>query len=385
MTDHEENTRGTEPEELDDRIEPEVPEDAEDIEDMTEETVAPEETADSEEFADFEEINPGDPPKRPWGAGKIVAAVLSAVLIIGVGVLAYILMVGPPMTYAMKFDGQKVPIEDYELMLQVTSGSEDQRQMALDILTNLQVYNKAAQQLGIALTDEEVAEIVTSLPDFRSYYAGNGIPLPEISDERLTAILTMDSYYGKILDAMLDSYVVDEADYTAALAAYKENSRAEYADLKFKYVITETLEDAEAAAEAFRGGLSVDEVIAQYSLDYVEGEEPLVMSLKEVQLSQEMTSALFSLPVGGMTQVFDMNGMSVIFWVAEMTIPTDDEISSGYRGQYEQEKVYEKFETEMASIEESSKIEINEDALDAALARALALAAAPSPSPSPVG
>ena len=171
-------------------------------------------------------------------------------------------------SYVMTFDGEKISVNDFKYLALYTSGSGEEKAEARNLLVNNLILNKVAKQDGLELTAEEMAERLTAAADLKK---SASIDLGFISTQRM-AELDMEGLglvSGRLRDKYTADYTMDEAEFQAALAEYKTNSRADYTDIQMLYLITDNEDTINEAQQALEDGMDFEEAIRQYSSEYM--------------------------------------------------------------------------------------------------------------------
>lgn len=298
--------------------------------------------------------------RRIWIGGGIAAGVIILVLI-GLFVLDL-----NNQGYIAVFDGKKISVEDLKFMRLFTTSEETDKADAMDQLATFLVIEKAAKDAGVVLTAEEEAEAASYSEGILSYFSAYALDTPNLSNKRLTELMSLNFYYDRLLDINTADYVVDEADFATALADYKENKKIEYIDTQLKYLFTEDQETAEAALNAINDGMPIDEAIATFSVYYDEAYGVELIGLRDLNLDEEKVTEIMALEAGDMTGVYDLDGTYVLFFVDSITIPTDEELHDSYREQYIDQKKNEAFEPILTAWKDSADIKVNQRAYDKA-------------------
>jgi hypothetical protein len=370
-----------------DRIENEINDENNDNEGLTEDVVSDSEVITEDELNDSEDDLSGDEmvdtedgqdtqlveetevleqlPKKKINFKKIAAIGLSVILIATAGTFGYKEFDQQSKSYAVTFEGKKYSVEDYKLYLLFQGEAEDAQKNALAALTDSLIIKKNAVDQGIKLTDAENKQVLEDTKNLKEIVASNGQVMPNVTEERLVEIVSSNMYFSKILDAQSKAYKVDEADFTKEFDNYLVNSKQDYMDVKLKYIVTKTKEEATAARSKAQSGTPIDEVIKKYSFDFDPAKGVQVIPMKSIQLSPEDLEAVLKLKVSGLTDVIALEGAFVVFYVNEMNIPTEQQVKDNFRKAYTQKNAYEILQADLIKWRGATEVKVNQKALDA--------------------
>ncbi len=304
-------------------------------------------------------------PKKKINFKKIAAIGLSVILLATAGTFGYKEFDKQSKSYAVTFDGKKYSVEDYKLYLLFQGESKEAQKNALAALTDSLIIKKNAVEQGIKLTDAENKQVLEDTKNLKEIVATNGQVMPNVTEERLVEIVSSNMYFSKILDAQSKSYKVDEVDFTKEFENYLVNAKQDYMDVKLKYIVTKTKEEATAARSKAQSGTPIDDVIKKYSFDFDPAKGVQVIPMKSIQLSPEDLAAVLKLKVSGLTNVIALDGAFVVFYVNEMNIPTNQQVKDNFRKSYTQKNAYEVLQADLIKWRGATEVKVNQKALDA--------------------
>lgn len=304
-------------------------------------------------------------PKKKINFKKIAAIGLSIILIATAGTFGYKEFDKQSKLYAVTFEGKKYSVEDYKLYLLFQGEAKEAEKNALAALTDSLIIKKTALEQGIKLTEAENKQVLEDTKNLKEIVVSNGQVMPNITEERLVEIVSSNMYFSKILDAQSKAYKVDEADFTKEFDNYLVNSKQDYMDVKLKYIVTKTKEEAAAARSKAQSGTPIDEVIKKYSFDFDPAKGVQVISMKNIQLSPENLAAVLKLKVAGLTDVISLDGAFVVFYVNEMNVPTNQQVKDNFRKAYTQKNAYELLQADLIKWRVASNVKVNQKAIDA--------------------
>lgn len=307
-----------------------------------------------------------EPVKKDYSKlKKIVLIGLAAVVLAGAGTFGYMKYDAYSKSYGLTFEGVKYSIEDVKLYMLFQGGDEKAAENAVSALTDSLIINKAAKDQGIELNEQEKFAISDNAKNLRDSVAGQGMTMPEISDERLYDIIAAQTYFGKLMQNKTAEFKVDPAEYKKDYDSYLANNKQDYMEVKMKYILTNSAEDAEKARAAVVGGLAVDKAVKQFSIDYNPVDGARVVDLKTLGLPPEISDEIFNLEADGVSKVHDLSGVFGIFVVQSKSTPPQDQIESSFKNQYTQNKVFELMKSDIDKWREEADIQVNQKAIDA--------------------
>ncbi|MCL2159254.1 MAG: hypothetical protein FWH48_07605 [Oscillospiraceae bacterium] len=292
-------------------------------------------------------------------ARNISIVVVAVLLVVGAGLFMFLRIFSLGSGYIMKFDNKKVSMDEFEffMLMNMLNQTSYEPQAAIDELTRVLVLEKAAKQKNIELSDDEKSYISANAEYMKSYLDEYSIVMPNISDERLEEILSVNSViYYELIDIVAKErgYAVDETDFAAILGDFFAS------DKLLKYIITSTPEAGEAAREALASGLSTDDAVKQYSTYYEMYGTIDMISANQIGLAEDEYNAIMALG--------ELECSEVIFLDADMyavfIVLTDEETESTLRDDYAASKKSDLFLNEYAIWVSEANIQINQKAFD---------------------
>ena len=289
---------------------------------------------------------------------NIALICIAAVLVIGGGLFAFLQINKYANSYVMTFEGRKVSMEEFKFFLLITQGSNEVKESALENLTRTLILEKAVKDKNVEMDQEGI--------DYVDWYAGyikddmgqKGITMPNISDERLKSIISVNTVlYSVLMDKVTEelNYSVDEAAFAAEFAGHLAD------DKLLKYVITETEEQAKEVREALAAGtISPEDAIRTYSIYYdAESGNIEKIALSQIGLPVDDNISIIALKQSEFSEIIDLGGIYGIFIVA-----TDKEAEEKYREEYEYYDKMKMFENEYEFWKSEAKYKVNNRALE---------------------
>jgi len=296
---------------------------------------------------------------------KIAIVCAAVVLVIGIGLFAFFQMAKAGNNYIVKFDGKKIGVEEFEFFLlrnvynQPESPNSYNKQLAYNGLLEFLVLNKAAKAKNVVLNENEKDIVKSNVEDLKNFLKTYNLEMPKISDDRAEEIIgnSVIIYY-KLVDIVAEEfgYTVDENDFAAEFAAYYAAYQAE--DKLLKFIMTNTMEEAEAAHEALAAGMAVDEAIEKYSALYGRyGVETLDLSYFAYVFGfdEEKCNSLMKLNALEFSDV-----MSLGNYYGVLIAATYEETRDSFRSQYIFAHKTEILRNEYELWKSEAKVEMNE-------------------------
>ena len=190
---------------------------------------------------------------------KVSFICVLAVLLIAGGLFAFWQIDKASSNYIMTFDGKKISIEDFKLYLLFNQEGFDPKTTALDALTDFLVYEKAAKEKNLVLSEAEKNDTKAYIEQLIQ----NGAPFDKlnISNERLVDIINADYIRYQLWTQFLDEYTgtLDAAAIASETEKYRKSSRV------VRYILTDKREEGEEARAALSSGLSAEEAVDKYA------------------------------------------------------------------------------------------------------------------------
>ena len=310
---------------------------------------------DQEENQDEDKTAAQKKPKNLKLIRNIVLICLAAALVIGGGLFAFLQIDKISNGNIMTFEGKKISIEEFKFFLLITQSNNEVKEAAVENLVRSLVLEKAAKDKNIVL-DQDGIDYVKWYADYiKNDMAQNGITMPNLSDERLEAIISANTvFYSKLMDKVAEesNYTVDEPAFAAEFASYLAGDRL------LKYIITETEEKAREVKELLTSGsISPDDAVTTYSV-YYEGEIEKI-ELSKIGLAEEDNANIMALKQSEFSDIIDLGGIYAIFIVA-----TDKEAEDLFRQDYTYYAKQRLFEEAYASWKSEAKYKRNDKAFD---------------------
>ena len=305
------------------------------------------------------EISPEEKAKKFKFFKNIAIICVAAVLVIGGGIFAFLQINKYNSSYIMTFENKKISVEEFKLFLLFNQNSENPKESAVAGLKEFLILAKAAEDKKIELSEEDLNNAKSQADNIKQSLNYYGIPVPDISDERLAEIMSIDGFYYKLFDKVAEeaNFTVDETAFAAEFESYRQS------DKLLKYVIVESEEQMASVKDIITSGsMPVDEIIMQYSVDYSpeDGISKFKLSqLYQMGFTEEELGDIMSMKESDISNTIDLGGAFVVFIVAPMKEAEDD-----YRAEYAHYKKQLLFETEYSFWEKEYKIKINDKVFD---------------------
>lgn len=327
-----------------------------------------------------------------------VAIILVIAVIINSHTLRYVL------TYSSEIDGrtqnQRVSINDFQALMDLLSNpmSFDPVDDALNFLLESLTIARAANSRNLRLSEDERLNAREWAESYRDFAA------PNASLEFLEMIYASNSYlFMQLFDGILDEvgFVLDEEEYALELANFINNSKSEYIDAEFKFIIAPSEEVAnEVKAAIVSGEMTIDEALIAFvyteAFAIENGFESLaeILELYELETIEEFVANfgvnymdlqdmawmfefeqgdvehLLSLEIDQMSNVIRYDGydddLYLLFILESIYIPSDEEIEEMFRERYMDFQKMQIFHTEFEIWQEElmGAVRINQRALD---------------------
>ena len=226
----------------------------------------------------------------------MIASIAAVLLVVGLIVAAVVNHLNTG--YIFQLDGKRVPLVEYQVHLlsqrmtyenteygmDVWNYTDENevliydlaRENALSMLLNSKLVANKASEYGIVLTDEDKASAKTQAENFvatiNSTY-GNGDMVVTADVERVFREgLMMDKMYEKLAE----EYVIDEAEFAEAFAAYLEDYRIDYTMVNVNHIQVADLDTAQIVQNRINAGEDFEVLMAELSVDYnAEAENPM--------------------------------------------------------------------------------------------------------------
>ena len=287
---------------------------------------------------------------------KVSIVCTAVILVLGLGLFAFLQLTKPDTEYIMRFDRQKISVEDFKfvMVLNLLNQTAYDKKSAIDGLTDFLILDKAAKDRKIELTDDEKNYVKSSADSLKGYLESNNVSLPKISDERIEELVSVDMLYYKLLESVAEEkgFAVDETDLAAEFAKFNAS------DKLLKYIVTNTEEEAQSAREALGSTLSVDDAIKHYSIAYESnGTEPVLLS--QLGLDEDKQKAIMALKASEFSDVISLGEIYAVF----IAVP-EQEAKERFRSQYANGKKYQLFNTEYELWKSEAKVAINQKLFD---------------------
>ena len=290
----------------------------------------------------------------------ILIACLALVFVIVIVIAGFMLFQKQSDEYCMTFNGKKISMGDYEFFRLY---SEDY-DAAIGSLTEFLLIEKAANEKNIVLTEGEKAKVAENVQELKNSIVSSGRKMPDITDQRLAEILAVDIYYVYLMNEFVENYEVDELSFLMEFSNYQANYQSDYIDIELKYVITDSLEEAEMARNELIGGVPVDDVIRKYSVVYTPEVGIEMVHMNEISLDQETVDELLLLNAKEPTGIINKGDAFIVFVADKINIPTYEELDDYFRNIYVKNKALELFLMALEDWRVETKFSINKKAID---------------------
>ena len=190
-----------------------------------------------------------------------------------------------------------------------------------------------------------------------------------------------------ILNVIAGTLDFDRAEYAKAFSEYKENSKGDYIEAGFEYIITETAAQAhEARAALDLGRLSFKEVLIKYhftdyfaasygfesldefletydyTLDDLVADGTGMVSLYQLELSPENIEKLIALEIGESEVIELAENTYLLLILDHIYIPDDEELKEKYAHEKAFDIFYDEHDRVYSEIE--AAVKVNQRVLD---------------------
>lgn len=305
--------------------------------------------------------------RRKKAKKRAVVVSACSVFVIAVCVFAFVFINQYSNKFIMTVDGKKISVEEYKLFYYTSSDTEDAKNSSLESLQQFIAIENFAKAKNLTLTDEEKEEAAANAQSFKESFLSAGYEMPVITDERLTEIMGIDALYTKLYDLLISEYTVDDSDFEEQYEDYITNYKADYIEAEYKYIMSETEENAQKAKEMIEAGGDITEAAAQYSVDYTEGEEVPILSISDISyyFAPEDTEHLLTLSEGQVSDIIPYGGAYYMVFVTQsMHVPTTEEVRESFTQMYYENKKYYMFVDEIEAFQNEAEIKVNQKLLD---------------------
>lgn len=277
--------------------------------------------------------------------------------------------------YVLSIDGDKISVEEYNVYLdEQVKNFEEQggsdiwevdfdgvpaknvaKQNAVNTIVMVKAAVNHADQLGIALTDDEKAEALQSAEQQGSD-----------NTELVTRIMEESAIQSKVYDKITGSYQINDAEFEAYLADYYSQNKEQYSEYTAKEIfvqsgnsqysyeyIKDKFDDVKTSADfdALAKELSPDMSITAQALD---------LSL----YSDDVASQLAKASKGDFILSEDTTGYH-IFEITNISVQSIDDIRDSVKESYINEKKQEIYNTQNDSWTSAMNVEKNTAVYDA--------------------
>ena len=274
-------------------------------------------------------------------------------------------------TYVMTFEGERIATADMRFFSLFAEDTMDNRVQSLENLTQFLLIEQSAQRHNITLTADEQSQVEENVAEMINLFEMFGMEMPNISQERITEMMSVDILQEKLMDIYVADFVVDETFFEDALEEFLLFNRLNFVEMELKYHYSSSMEAAQAAWDEFDSVTPeyFDEIILrdlqfQTDLDVSEIEIPIVTldNLRsDASFSQLDIDYLSTLGVGEFSAPIQVAEQSfVIFVVESVDIPSDDEIGELFREDYIWQERTQIFADIIEEWRESTNIIINQ-------------------------
>ena len=188
------------------------------------------------------------------------------------------------MDYVMTFEGEKIGIEEYKFMQYLTRDDA----VALEVLQVGLVFLKEAKRHNITLTEEAYVQWKEAVDGYKSAMEEEGMPIPELSDERMVDFLAAISgntsaegnynpaydlgYIIKLKEKIAEGIDIEPDEYELLYKDYLFMMKQNHAEGNVNVFFAMTKEPLEKAVEAMNEGMSFEEAVKEFDEMYSEEE-----------------------------------------------------------------------------------------------------------------
>jgi len=330
---------------------------------------------------------------------------LIAVFVLAVGLLSFILInnrnAGFVLTYQAEIDGrmrtQRISVDDFNFLV-LTSQSFDPLEDALEFLLTILTIERAANERGLSLTEDELNDVREAAMEARNLITREMPDLDNISQEFLERTYGFYFWVDKLFEVVTAELNIefDEEEYASLLAEYIDYAKYDYVDAMFKWMMLESAEIAnEAKAAIDSGEMTVEEALMAFYYstgtfavmrgldsaedflatvgydtleDYLDEHGFDMVHLSELRgLGHEHINHLASLQVNQTSEIIEMDGDYLLFIAESVYIPSDEEIELIVAEIYESHMDSQRWEIFMEEFQvwrDEFEVNINQRALD---------------------
>ena len=299
---------------------------------------------------------------------RLIIAAACTVAVLGVGFIGWDMW---SRTYVMTFEGQRISANDMRFFTMFADGTGDPRQQALDNLTQYLLIDQAARRRNISLTAEEWTDVEESAQELMAMFEMFGMPVPNISNERLVELMSVDLLTERLMELYTVDLTIDEAEFESALEDFLINHRVDFMDMDLRFLHVIGMETANEAFSEFitAGPDEFDDIILRFTHEDtgIPLEELDVPTITLEELRQDPSFEpwdihhISSLPVGAFSEPISVGEESfLIFVVDDIHQPSDEELSEIFREEYELMERRIAFSNIVEEWHEAADIRINQ-------------------------
>ena len=302
---------------------------------------------------------------------------IAGVCVLAIAIIGYIGWDLWSRTYVMTFEGQRISTADMRDFMTAGAEGVDPRAQALEGLTQFLLINQAAHQNNIALTAEDWAGIEANITQMREMYEAFGMDMPDISDERMTELMSMEILSERLMDIYTADFEIDEADFEEALIQYLTFNRADHVDMNFRYHISDSMIAARIAQDDLFavGPDGFDEIIIR-DMALVTGQDEADIEVPTITLAELRQVAdisftavndIISLEAGQLSDPIQLDENTYMVLIVDfVNIPADEEIEEIFLEQYTRQQRVMIFSDIVEGWREVADIRINQRGVNAA-------------------
>ncbi len=259
-------------------------------------------------------------------------------------------------------------VDIWEADFDGTSAQDVAKQNAINSLTLVKAAVAQADNLKIELTPQDYSEISSESSQLYQDIGESKASLMDVTEEDIEIIIKESHIQQKVYDLVTDGFEVNEEEFDAYFNEHYINEIDRYNNLTIEQIYLPA--DTEPSTANYEKALEIRERINQgedfdkLQEEFSESPKKDSFLLEDEMYDEAINDALYLLPQGAVSEVFESTDGYFIFKIVSIESPDMNSVREGLKTEYIREKKMEIYQAQNEQWQANMDIKINEVVYD---------------------